>query len=347
MPRYENINALDMNVPEGALLNEYGEANQMVRIPKFNLNTIDNSWPATPHPAFIVNGVTKEEIWIAKYLASMPSTRARSIVGVDPKHTISYDDALSACAANGAGWHLMTNAEWSAIALWCWKNGKMPRGNTNWGLSSDNGAEGGVRGDSGTNGVASGVGRTNTGSGPITWNHDATAFGIADLCGNVWEWVGGMRQHDGEINIIENNNSAVNTTDHTHGSAAWKAILASDGSLVAPGTAGTLKYDEVAANSTPQLDDVIDFSGSGGCSFESLAADAGITVPDLLKQLCLFPPGAGLGSDYLYLNNSIEGLPIRGGGWSSGSAAGVFGLLLNHARTYADADIGFRPAFVA
>ena len=32
--------------------------------------------------------------------------------------------------------------------------------------------------------------------------------GIADLVGNVWEWTGGLRINDGEIQIIANNDVA-------------------------------------------------------------------------------------------------------------------------------------------
>jgi hypothetical protein len=60
----------------------------------------------------------------------------------------------------------------------------------------------------------------------------------------------------------------------------------------------------------------------------------------------LFPPETGLSSDYFYLNNGIEGIPLRGGCWTGGSNAGVFDLILNYDRSNAYSNIGFRPAFV-
>ena len=49
------------------------------------------------------------------------------------------------------------------------------------------------------------------------------------------------------VQVLANNDAADNTKDQSAGSALWKAIKASDGSLVVPGTAGTLKYDAAAA----------------------------------------------------------------------------------------------------
>ena len=78
-----------------------------------------------------------------------------------------------------------------------------------------------------------------TGSGPNSWTHDGTPNGIYGLNGDGWEWAIGLRTNNGEIQILTGNNAAKNTADLTAGSAEWKAILP-DGTLVAPGTAGTL-----------------------------------------------------------------------------------------------------------
>lgn len=70
-----------------------------------------------------------------------------------------------------------------------------------------------------------------TGSGPVSWRHDNTPFGIADLCGNVWEWAPGMRINAGEIQIIADNDAALTATDFSAGSAAWKAVDGATGAL--------------------------------------------------------------------------------------------------------------------
>jgi hypothetical protein len=77
-----------------------------------------------------------------------------------------------------------------------------------------------------------------------------------------------------------------------------------------------------------------------------MTADAGITVPARMKQLGLFPVGAGLGGDSIYTNNNGERLPFRGGYWGNTSGAGVFALNLNSPRSLAGTSFGFRCAYV-
>ena len=338
------------------LYDDKGYPSYMVIIPKFNVQDIDASLGTGVHPAFIVNGVEKSEIYIGQYQAIVADGRAVSMPGKDPANSLNFDQALGYCSAKGPGWHLMTNAEWAAIALWCWKNGFQPRGNNDYGRSIGATYETGKRQDGGTPGNTSGAARILTGSGPASWRHDNTFAGIADLNGNVWEWVGGMRINGGEIQILQNNNAADNTKSQAAGSAEWKAIL-QDGSLVAPGTASTLKYDGSAANGTgtTNVDTALDYQSDGNgytaAKFQdSTYNDTRITVTPglaLLKSLGLFPVGAsGLGDDYLYANNNGERLPFRGGYWGDGLYAGVFALNLSYLRSNVNSNIGFRVACV-
>jgi hypothetical protein len=194
--------------------------------------------------------------------------------------------------------------------------------------------------------------RTLTGSGPLTWRHDLSPYGIADLVGNVWEWVGGYRLVDGEIQIIEDNDAALDRDGSAHDASTgdWRAILA-DGALVAPGTAETLKWDATGENGTgaPVLSTTVTNQSDGTTSASVLYKDltAIVAVPDLLKRLGIYPHEVNMTRGRFYMRNLGERLPPRGGRWDNSGNAGLAAAILNYPRSVAGADIGFRPAFVS
>lgn len=334
-----------------------GQPCYMNIIPKFNLQDIDVGLGTGVHPAFIVGGVEKTELFIGSYPGIRKNGELLSLPGVDPASTRSMDNFILDVRANGAGWHLMSNVEYAAIALWCWKNGFMPRGNSNYGRSSDATWETARRQDGVAPGTASGTARTLTGSGPASWRHDNTPGGISDLCGNVWEWAPGLRIVGGEIQIIQNNDAAIFITDHGATSAAWKAINAITGALVAPTFTGSVAggdYVATTANTVRYaLTGTSDYTlvrGSGS-SFEGMLNPGATAVADaalqVLKAHGMYPvANTGLGGDAVYYTVATERLPFRGGSWDYGAAAGVFALYLVIPRSYTGAVIGARPAFV-
>uniref|UniRef100_UPI00307E18D5 hypothetical protein n=1 Tax=Caldimonas sp. TaxID=2838790 RepID=UPI00307E18D5 len=302
-------------------------------------------------------------LWIGVYTGIVRNGELLSLPGVAPTAGQPYTYYVNAARAAGPGFHVMTNAEWSAIALWCAKNGYQPRGNTNYGRAHDAPWETATRVDGGTPGSATGNGNTLTGSGPVSWRHDNTPAGIADLVGNVWEFTPGVRLVEGEIQVLANNNAA--SAALFDDSAAWQAVRASDGALVAPGTAGTLKYDSLVAYSDNgtvndlgnfQIDDTVDFrngpSGddssnydSNSMPFASLAADTGITVPAILRALCLAPGSLGL-NGRIYMRNHGKRYPFRGGSRYGGASAGLGALYLSYPASGAYSDVGARLAKV-
>lgn len=324
-----------------------GQATYMNIIQKYDMSTIDASLSGT-HPAFIVNGVEKPEIFVGTYQGRLVDGELLSLPNVDPSAVINFDNFSTYARACGAGHHLMTNAEWSAVALQCYKNDTQPFGNTYYGRSSENPLLIGRRQDELDPGNTAGAARTLTGSGPVEWRHNRKPSGIADLSGNVWEWSAGMRLMNGEIQVIANNNAALHTIDMSATSAQWKAIDAVTGNLVTPDgngtTAGTVKF----ANSG-----TADYTINGGSfgAIRNLSTTNPVTAAALarLKALCLYPHTentASYNSDYFGKFTTGETLPTRGGNWGSAAYTGVFALSLFNARSYTAPNIGARPAFV-
>jgi len=303
------------------------------------------------HPAFIVNGAVME-ILVGKYLAGRVNgtNHAVSLRGLEPAHTINFDNSLAACTAKGAGHHLMTQAEWAYLSLLAIREGFQPRGNDSYGDSYQDATEYAIAAS-----ASSGqVNRTRTGSGPLSWFLDGTPFSPADLRGNVREWNGGYRINEGELQVIQDNNAADNTKDQSLESALWKAIL-QDGSLVAPGTADTYKWDYVTtapvSGSAAFLLNITkdnppaDATPYGAQTFSALAAKAGVTVHDLLRHLLIMPPLANSPLGTQYMRNVGERFGFAGGYWSSASNAGLGFRHASDGRTVAYSHIGFRPAF--
>jgi hypothetical protein len=297
-----------------------GGTDFMVRVPKFKLSEVIAGASDTVHPAFIVNGKEVDEIYISKYQNTVCNGTAYSLPYQRPAANITYDAALEACRRKGEGWHLMSNAEWAAIALWCLKNGTVPRGNTNRGKHHVETDERGLTYDGYD---------ILTGTGPAKWAHDHTEDGIYDLVGNVWEWVSGLRVLDGKIQIIPDNNAV--TADHSKGSSAWENL------------GNSYRIDEDGITLTTDDDITKKYKG---CYFKELRADCGIVQGDERLQALGLIQTTEDDVGYFWVDNNGERIPLRGGSWNDESSAGVFALGLSSTRSGASAAIGFRSAFV-
>ena len=326
------------------LLDDVGLPSIMVVWPKNKNNALFTGGSDVVHPGSIVNTVEKT-MYVSKYQNVVYNNRAYSLPMRDPKASINFDTALTNCRNKGRGWSLMPFSLWAQIALWCKKNGTMPRGNNNYGKDHGYTHETGV--ESMARDSSNRIQRTATGSGPATWNHNWLPDGIADLNGNVSEWCAGMRLVDGEIQIIPNANSMDPEVSLAANSASWKAI-GTDGTLVDPGTAGSLKYDYLNSKITlingTVTDDGSTYRSTG---FKDLALASGLTAPELALALTLVPFESGdvYGGDVRYVTLAGERVPGCGGRWSGSSNAGVFFVDLNGARSGAFEYLGFRSAY--
>lgn len=331
----------------------------LVYIPKFKNSDVLTGGNDSTHPAFIVNGVEIPGFYYGKYQAKVYNSVAYSLPGEDPTASINFDTARARCEAKGAGWHLSTNAEWAAIALWCKKNGFLPYGNNNYGKDSRESNYKAVPSYYESNKIA----RVATGTGPISWSHDKTMAGIWDLNGNVWEWQGGIRLVWGELQILANNDAADPDNPQNATSTCWKAINAADGALVDPESkttdssahvsGKTVKLDYVNNKWTYSTSITNAKDESRSCAFYQVAADSSIgdAAKVMLRALALLPDSDVTTDvyegDYMWWNNGVaERCVFRGGDWNYGAGAGVFCLRGNYSRGGAGANIGFRAAYI-
>ena len=277
-----------------------------------------------------IRGKAVKEYAISKYPNTLIGGVPYSMPYQQPAVNVNHDEAIRLCESKGPGWHLITNDEWAALAHQSRKNGTLPRGNTDCGKSHSHPEETGT-----TYKDSSGSSKTLTGSGPVTWNHDHTAEGVADMCGNIWEHVGGIRFVNGQVQVIPNNEAAAGA-DQSKDSKEWTPLYTADGD--------TIYYDveDGRIGLRPVEPDSKDYDG---VEFKELIGSA-IDVPEKLIELGLYPAPGYEGTDYFWLDTDGERIVIRGGDWPHGAGAGVFCFDGSDSRARVHWNVGFRSALV-
>lgn len=276
-----------------------------------------------------LKGRKVKEYAISKYPNTMIDGRPYSLPFMPPAVNVNHDEAIRLCEAKGHGWHLITNDEWAALARQSWENDTVPTGNTNSGKSHSHPEQKGTT-------YQNSYGKTLTGSGPIEWNHDRTAEGVADMAGNVWEHVGGVRFLNGQAQIIPNNEAAAGA-DQSPDSKEWTAIYTPDGDPVYY----NVKDGEIVLQ--PTAPEGKDYDGVPFCD---LHERADMDVPDKLIELGLYPAPGYESEEYFWLDTDGERCVYRGGNWGDGTYAGVFSLSGHYSRSDVGTYLGFRSALV-
>ena len=322
----------------------------MVGVPKMKYSDLITGGTDDVLDVFKVDGVERDVLYISKYQNIVVNNRAYSLPMKLTGYSSSWYTSTYYSQKKGKGWGLAPNGLWSAIMLWCNRNGFLPRGNTNNGGSHENAYQH-ERGICSQESGDDTIKKVLTGSGPITWYHDGTEAGVADLCGNVDEWVNGLRIVNCEIQIIPEGNCMKYNCDMSENSPEWKAILP-DGQLVTPGTEGTLHYgagnnNRLAIRSGPPEET----ETWDGTPFGLIEPVDGLTIPQIIKANGLMKDTSHIFSTtghFHYISNggySSEYMPRRGGYWGSGVEGGIGALKITESRTVGGYGSGFRCAY--
>lgn len=285
---------------------------------------VENTAPSKElaDPMFIVRGQEYREIYLSQFLNSTVEDRAYSLPFVDPRAFISMDDAIAACRAKGPKWHLLTVPEWNYIIR-----------NTHAGIHG-NTDFGNYHGDQSEHGIRSDYGRTMTGTGPASWFHNGDKkTGIADVMGNVWKIIAGLRLRRGVLEYMENNDAAAPDADLSFESQEFKPVLVNSLPVkIGPNDKGVMcittgevgGYDAVERNEVK-----IELS----------------EVPQILKDLGIITDNMETSEEWFAADAELDEAVLFGGGsFNNTSCAGPSALSLLNPRSYVYSLIGFFSA---
>jgi hypothetical protein len=345
-----------MLFPNNAVIeDECGKPSVMVYVPKFTMAQVIEGGSRRVHPAFVVNNKERDGFWISKYQNTEIEGAGYSLPAETPYNNAGIESSLSLSSAKGAGWHLTTLAEWGAVALWCKKNGYLPRGNNDFGKDKNEPITRAVC----IPGSSPDDGRVLTGSGPVTWSHDGTSAGIWDMKGNLSEWIGGFRTVFGELQVLPDNDGADTRNSQAADSTAWRVINAATGKYAIPNgkgtTPGSVKcdyVDEFFDGRWVFTDELKDIKMTvRRCTDMSRISCDGSISPEARELLIAFAlisdEPTAVHQQYAYMTNGgPECFMYRGGYWGSGASAGIFCWSCSAGRDHTFEGLGFRSAYM-
>lgn len=345
------------------ILDDRGLPSVMVLLPKMDSANLSNGLQSRIHPGFIVDNKVHDTVAIGKYVSCIRDGRAYSMPYKSPLVECDFDESVELCRSKGKGWGMVPLSLWSAVALWCKKNGTMPEGNTNYGQFNDDISSCAPAAEVDSNGRTM---HTLTGAGPKSWFHNGRWDGIADMAGNVHERVTGFRFYNGELQIIPNADAMNPDCDLSATSDRWRAILP-DGSLTNPGNKESLKFDYEKSPDKSEDESYADINGrwilsktitcdtekKKGCPIREIGLSDGLKeAPQILIELGLFPErlptGAPYGNDVIAGQNwGGEFMPAMGGQWYDYKyfCAGIFRMSTWYDRSVNGNTYGIRLAY--
>ena len=330
-----------------------GGGNTYFDVPSYPSGTANRAL----HPAFIVGDNAVRGIRVGKYKDVRVNGKNYhvSLYGLPPAYggggfTESYDGLAAECDRINAGTYEggvhagnITRAIFSYLGLLSVTEGFACRGADYYCHSAQKTDEWGEPCGYRHNGQYIHV---LTGSGPNSWRHDGTPFGIWGLKGPTYEILHGYITDGGVILTVDNNDAAEMTAAelNTATSEAYKATLM-DGTRVArdseeEGETAKMCYDytadpgEAAASKTFVLANSFQFRQTnnnpyGAVSTASMAAREGVDIPLLFRLLLIAPLKTGTPSGTTYMRNTLDAIRVALGGsdWYIGAAAsfGQFG----------------------
>lgn len=280
-------------------------------------------------PMFIIEGRAVDAIYISKYPNVVIDGRPYSLPLQDPTTGVTFDKAVEICRGKGKGWHLMTAVEWEYVLDEARANHTTPHGNTDWGKNYYDKEETGNR-------TGCRMGRTLTGSGPVTWNHDRTEYGVSDMCGNVWEWLAGLRLMEGNIEYIPCNNAALDYCNLSKDSEEWKGVEVGGNPVRFEVMDGDISITAADRQDEP------DYDGLPWSDIDVALSE----IPQVLKDLGLVKKeNIEDYKAYVWINTEGERLPLRGSAFYRASGSGPSALGLDNPRSSSGGSVGFRSAF--
>ena len=236
----------ETNGEQTIIFTEKGQPSFMYKLAKFDMSTVNAAWSGT-HPAFIVDGVEKDYMYIGVYSGVLKNGEIVSQPNQDPRLPLPTLDQQAYIAACGAGFHMMSYDEWAAVALICRKNNWFPFGVTDASLGYSPFGGPNEKGRSLPNSA-----NIYTGSGTVNFRHNLSYTGISDMVGNVHERQVGCRLVNNELHIIDPSFTKNPANDLSKNSSLWKAIDAYTGALIERTFTGTIQestYTPINPNS--------------------------------------------------------------------------------------------------